>query len=168
MAVMETTRELPAAVDQSEFRYIMSRFASGVTVVTVQHEGMYHGSTVASFCSLSLDPPLVLVCIGQRSTTHSLIKDAAVFGVNILGEDGEHLSQHFASRNPDKFSGVAYHIGQSGVPLLEQAVATLECRLVNQYPGGDHTIFIGEVVDAHARDNVSPLVYFNRGYHGLR
>lgn len=160
--------EEPARIDQATFRRVVSNFASGVTVVTVEHEGKYHGSTIASFCSLSLDPPLVLVCVDRRATTHHRLEQANAFAINILDENSAELSQHFASRHPDKFASVAHRPGQTGVLLLEAAIATLECRVVQQYPGGDHSIFVGEVLAANAQDDRSPLLYFRSGYHALK
>jgi flavin reductase (DIM6/NTAB) family NADH-FMN oxidoreductase RutF len=159
--------ELHGPVDQSTFRRVLGNFASGVTVVTVEHEGAYHGSTVASFCSLSLDPPLVLVCIDRHATSHAFIEHAGQFAVNILGKENADVSRHFASRNPNKFATIDYQLGVLGVPLLDDAIATLECRVVSQFPGGDHSIFVGEVLSAAARDDTQPLLYFRRNYHQL-
>jgi flavin reductase (DIM6/NTAB) family NADH-FMN oxidoreductase RutF len=164
---MELATEKLAQVDQPTFRRVLGSFASGVTVVTAAHAGMYYGSTVASFCSLSLDPPLVLVCLDRRATSHHIIQRAGTFAVNILGQEGQSVSQHFARRDPDKFAGVAYHLGQIGAPLLDDAVATLECCVVDQFPGGDHSIFVGQVLAAAACDDAQPLVYFRSGYHRL-
>lgn len=155
------------SIDQAEFRRVMGHFASGVTVVTVCREGTCHGITVSSFCSLSLEPPLVLICIDQRYSSHEKIQQAEAFAINILAEDGEWLSRHFASRADDKFAKVGYHTGESGAPLLDDALATIECRLVDQFPGGDHTIFVGEVLAMSARDEGRPLLYFRSGYHQL-
>lgn len=154
-------------VDPATFRRVLGNFASGVTVVTVEYEGVYHGSTVASFCSLSLDPALVLVCLDQNATNHALIEQAGRFAVNILGEHSEGLSRHFASRQPDKFATIPFRIGQTGVPLLEDAIATLECRLVSQFPGGDHSIFVGEVLATSVQHDSKPLLYFRSSYHQL-
>jgi flavin reductase (DIM6/NTAB) family NADH-FMN oxidoreductase RutF len=161
------SRERHVSIDQAEFRRIMGHFASGVTVVTVCHAGFCHGITVSSFCSLSLEPPLVLICVDRRYTSHELIEKSKAFGINFLAADGEWLSRHFASREPDKFAKVAYHSGQDGVPLLNDALATIECRLVNQFPGGDHSIFVGEVVGVSAQQDGRPLLYFRSGYHQL-
>ena len=154
-------------IDQATFRYVLGHFASGVTVITTSADEAYHGITVSSFCSLSLDPPLVLICIDRRVRTHEIIAQAGAFAVNILPEDGESLSRHFASRVEDKFASVAYHLGTTGAPLLDKALATLECRLYAQLPGGDHTIFVGEVVAANARDDTEPLLYYRSGYRRL-
>ncbi len=155
------------SIDQAEFRRIMGHFASGVTVVTVCREGFCHGITVSSFCSLSLEPPLVLICIDRRYASHEMIQQAGVFAVNILAEGGESLSRHFASREPDKFAKVAYTLGQSGAPLLTDALATIECQLVDQFPGGDHSIFVGEIITGAVQDDGRPLLYFRSGYHQL-
>lgn len=163
----QTVRQDPGGIDSAQFRRVLGHFASGITVVTVAHGGNYHGSTVASFSSLSLDPPLVLICLNRRATTHGLIKQAGHFAVNILGEEGEALSRHFASRDPAKFAGVAHHTGRTGAPLLDAAIATLECRLVDQYPGGDHSIFVGEVLTTNTCENARPLVHYRSGYHRL-
>lgn len=145
---------------------MLGHFASGVTVVTTCHEQINYGITVSSFSSLSLEPPLVLICIDRLVTSHDAIKGAGVFAVNILPEAGERLSRHFATRELDKFSGIAYHLGLNGVPLLDEALATLECRIVQQAPGGDHTIFIGEVMTGATRPD-KPLIYYRSGYHQL-
>lgn len=155
------------SIDQAEFRRVMGHFASGVTVVTVCHEGFCHGITVSSFCSLSLEPPLVLICIDRRYASHELIQQSGTFAVNILAEDGEWLSRHFASRETDKFAKVAYHTGHNGVPVLNDALASIECRLVNQFDGGDHSIFVGEVLGMNADAEKRPLLYFRSGYHQL-
>jgi flavin reductase (DIM6/NTAB) family NADH-FMN oxidoreductase RutF len=154
-------------IDQTLFRHVLGHFASSVTVVTTSYNNVDHGSPVSAFCSLSLEPPLVLVCINHHTLTHTLIAQAGLFVVNILGEDGEYLSRHFASRNMDKFVGIAYRRGVTGMPLLEEALATIECRLVNQFPGGDHSIFVGEVISAHAADGCGSLLYYRGGYRRL-
>jgi flavin reductase (DIM6/NTAB) family NADH-FMN oxidoreductase RutF len=135
-----------------------------VTVVTTCYEQVNYGITVSSFSSLSLAPPLVLICIDHSVTSHAALVHSGVFAVNILADDGERLSRHFATREVDKFNGIAYHSGLSGVPLLDEALATLECRIVQQMPGGDHTIFLGEVLTGATRPG-KPLIYYRSGYH---
>jgi flavin reductase (DIM6/NTAB) family NADH-FMN oxidoreductase RutF len=122
---------------------------------------------VSSFSSLSLDPPLVLLSIDKRSNCHDVIMDSGAFVVNILAEDGEWLSRLFASRDADKFSKVRYRIGRAGAPMLDEALAVIECRLHNQVPGGDHVIFIGEVIATEVRRKAKPLLYFRSGYGQL-
>ena len=155
------------SIDQTEFRQALGHFASGVTVIPTQHQGQPHGTTVSSFCSLSLRPPLVLVGIDLGANIHDLIIASEVFAVNILAEHAETLSRHFARRIPDKFSNISYSLGHLGVPLLDDALTRLECRLVTRYPGGDHSIFIGEVVSTSTQPHHQPLLYFRSGYGRL-
>ncbi|QBD74536.1 flavin reductase [Ktedonosporobacter rubrisoli] len=155
------------SIDQLEFRQTLGRFASGVTVITTQHLDQLHGTTVSSFCSLSLTPPLVLVCIDLNATIYDLIAESGVFGVNILAEHAETLSRHFARRTPDKFSSINYSLGQLGVPLLQDVLASLECQVTACYPGGDHSIFIGEVVNLHTRPHKQPLLFYRSKYGRL-
>lgn len=164
---MVLLREQGVGISQAEFRQVLGHFASGVTVVTTLLDDECYGITVSSFCSLSLDPPLVLICIDRRLNSHDVIAKAGWFGVNILAEDGADLSRHFASRQPDKFATVAHHRGEAGLPLLDDALATLECRLVDTLPGGDHSIFVGEVVATNTRDDAKPLLYYRSSYHRL-
>ena len=153
-------------IDDAQFKLAMSHFASGVTVVTTEHGGTQYGMTVASFASLSLHPPLVLVCIEKSVKSHDAIAAAQKFGVSILAADQAGLSNRFASRSDDKFSGVDVTRGELGVPLLAGASCTLECRVHSQLPGGDHTIFVGEVMDAKTQDG-APLLYWRSGYRQL-
>ena len=154
-------------VDDAQFKLAMSHFASGVTVVTTEQEGTAYGMTVAAFSSLSLHPPLVLVCIEKSVRTHEAIAASGKFAVSILAAGQADVSNRFASRSEDKFSGVATHRAESGVPLIDGAVTTLECTLREQFPGGDHSIFIGEVVAIETAEG-TPLLYYRSGYRELR
>ena len=153
-------------IDESRFRQAMGYFATGVTVVTTEHGGQLYGMTVSSFASLSLKPPLVLICIEKILTTHTAIAEAGQFAINILEQGQEHLSRRFAMRENDKFVGVAWHSSRFGLPVIEGALAIIECQLRDTFPGGDHSIFVGEVMDAELRQG-SPLLYYRRGYHEL-
>ena len=153
-------------IDDAQFKHAMSHFASGVTIVTAEHDGRPYGLTVASFASLSLHPPLVVVCIEKGVKSHDAIANARAFGVSILASTQADISNRFASKTEDKFSGTPVRRGELGVPLIEGAICTLECRLTESLPGGDHTIFVGEVVDAQTSD-AAPLVYFRSGYRNL-
>ena len=154
-------------VSKDEFRSAMSRFASGVTVVTAKTESNHPaGLTVSSFASLSLEPPLVLVCIDKRASIHDLLVEGRYFGVNVLAADQEILSRRFASRDTDRFSGTGYADGVTGVPLLNDVIMAIECRIVHTCPGGDHTIVVGEVEHATFSDG-KPLAYFRGGYAQL-
>jgi flavin reductase (DIM6/NTAB) family NADH-FMN oxidoreductase RutF len=154
-------------VTDADFKLAMSHFASGVTIVTTEHEGKLYGMTVASFASLSLHPPLVLVCVEKSVKSHEAIAASARFGVSILGADQADLSNRFASRVEDKFAGVPLLQGELGVPLIAGAVTTLECRLHSQLSGGDHTIFVGEVAAIGTQDG-APLLYWRSGYREIR
>jgi flavin reductase (DIM6/NTAB) family NADH-FMN oxidoreductase RutF len=157
----------PVPLDDALFKLAMSHFASGVTVVTTVDAGIPHGLTVASFASLSLHPPLVVICIETATKSHDAIANAGKFGVSILGADQAAISGRFASKEiDDRFEGVAVRTGVLGVPLIENAICTIECRVYERLPGGDHTIFAGEVVAAHTREG-APLVYFRSGYQHL-
>ena len=153
-------------IDAAQFKAAMSHFASGVTVVTTEHAGAQYGMTVASFASLSLNPPLVLICIEKGVKTHDAIAAAGKFGVSILAQTQQETSGRFASKKDDKFAGVPVRNGELGMPLIEGAICSLECRLCEQLPGGDHTIFVGEVVDAAFAEG-APLVYYRSGYREL-
>jgi len=154
------------AVEDAQFKLAMSHFASGVTIVTTQHEGRPFGMTVASFASLSLHPPLVLVCIEKSVKTHEAIVAAGKFAVNILENGQAEVSNRFASRIEDKFAGVETRTGLLDVPLLVKSLTSIECSVHAQLPGGDHTIFVGEVQHIHTTEG-TPLVYYRSGYHRL-
>jgi flavin reductase (DIM6/NTAB) family NADH-FMN oxidoreductase RutF len=157
--------EMPVSKD--EFRRALSRFASGVTVVTTKCENnKLHGITVSAFSSLSLEPPLVLICIDKRASVHSYLREGVHFAVNILAEDQELISRRFASREADRFDKTSFTEGATGVPLIEGALAAIECRVVNTYPGGDHTIFVGEVISTTVSEG-KPLAYFRGSYARL-
>jgi flavin reductase (DIM6/NTAB) family NADH-FMN oxidoreductase RutF len=154
-------------IDDARFRQVLGHFASGVTVVTTEYEGQPYGMTVSSFTSLSLEPPLILFCVDTKLTTQAALLGAGKFVVNILEQSQEHLSRRFAKRDIDKFQGVAYHVGALGLPVLDGALAVIECRLHSTAPGGDHLILIGEVVDLQLREGL-PLLYYRSGYHELK
>ncbi len=151
------------SIDQAEFRQALGHFATGVTVVTTGQDGALQAATVSAFSSLSLEPPLVLVCLHNEWGGLPLLKAAGGFAVNILAADGERLSRHFAARSDDKFAGIAYHLAGNGAPLLDEALATLECRVHKLLPGGDHTIIVGEVVAMQVNTG-QPLLYYRGGY----
>lgn len=155
------------AVTKDEFRVALSRFVSGITVVTVlDKDNRPGGITVSAFSSVSLDPPLVLACIDKRASVHDSLIEGSSFAVNILAQDQEHVSRRFASKDQDRFEGAGYREGACGAPLLEGALAYIECRVVHVYPGGDHTIVVGEVESTSVADH-KPLAYFRGGYSQL-
>ena len=154
------------SIDRNQFFELMSHFASGVTVVTTMHQGRPTGLTVSAFASLSASPTLVLVSVETAVPPCAAINEAGMYAVNILAEDQAELSNAFARPVADKFGDRPYTLGQAGLPLIPGALAYLECRVTAAVPGGDHTIFIGEVLHGGTRTG-RPLLYFQRAYHGL-
>jgi flavin reductase (DIM6/NTAB) family NADH-FMN oxidoreductase RutF len=155
----------PLAVDAPAFRQALAQFASGVTVVTTQGPDGPLGLTVTAFSSVSLDPPLVLVCIDRRSEAHAGFQRGA-FAVSLLAEGQEPVSRRFASGGPAKFAEGDLAAGESGLLLVPGALAHLECRVTAALPGGDHVVYIGLVERASAREG-RPLVHHARGYRRL-
>lgn len=154
-------------ISNEEFRRALSRFASGVTVVTLKdRDGNPHGITVSAFSSVSLDPPLILVCIDNDAGSHYAFRESERFVVNILSERQKEHSDQFASQIPDKFINVHHHEGLEGIPVLKNALVNLECKLVNDFAAGDHTIFIGEIERAHVNKG-NPLVYYRGDYRKI-
>ncbi len=155
------------SVDPDTFRSVLGRFASGVTVVTaLETGGRDVGLTVSAFASLSLEPPLVAVCIDHTASLHPVLLGARYFAVNILAADQEPLARRFSTLDGDRFDGVGYVRGQTGVAVIDDVLAVVECRKIHAVEGGDHTIFIGEVEAAHAFSG-SPLLYYRGGYAQL-
>jgi 3-hydroxy-9,10-secoandrosta-1,3,5(10)-triene-9,17-dione monooxygenase reductase component len=153
-------------VDPTDFRRALGQFVTGVTVVTTRDPaGRPLGLTANAFCSVSLNPPQVLVCVGSYSETHAGFRDFGFFGVSILSEDQEDISRCFARTGDDKFGTVALVPGQHGVLLVPGAVAHIECRVAAAYPGGDHTIYLGDVVGLAVFPG-RPLLY-HEGAYGL-
>lgn len=151
-------------VSSADFRSALSRFASGVTVVTTKDsDGKLFGITVSAFCSVSLDPPLVLICIEKTTGSHHAFEQSGRFTVNILASNESSVSDHFASLIEDKFAGVDHAVDEHGIPILTGSLATLQCSLFKALDGGDHSIFIGEVEHVIVRD-ADPLVYFRGSY----
>lgn len=153
-------------VDPIEFRQALSRFASGVTVVTVAAEGELHGMTASSFASVSLDPPRILVCLDKSSRTRSLLNESSSFAVNVLSAEQEPISRAFASAGPKPFGSLPHKQGDNGAPLLDGALSWIECTCIEIVDGGDHDIVIGDVTACSSADG-DPLIYFARGYRSL-
>lgn len=154
-------------MDPQELRRVMGHFATGVTVITtMDRSGNPFGLTANAFTSLSLDPPLVLVCIDKGVQCYPYFEESGLFAVNLLSENQEELSRRFATKGIEKFSGVKWHKGKQGVALLDGAIGHIECRIVNRYDGGDHTIYVGEVVRTSASGD-RPLIFFKGKYRRL-
>lgn len=156
------------SVTADEFRRACSRFATGVTVATVlDSQGTPHGLTVSSFTSVSLDPPLILICLGHAVTAIDIFRAATHFGVNVLSAAQQDLSDRFARKGFDRFDGTPWQPGETGVPLLPGALAQIECAVHHRVTSGDHDIFIARMVRAHVADG-DPLIHFGGAYHHLR
>lgn len=154
-------------VAPDDFRRVLGHFATGVTIITTTDaEGRATGLTVSAFCSVSLDPPQILVCIDHKSQSYPALRDGGHFAVNILGSDHESVSRRFATTRLDKFDGVPFTLGALGVPLIEGALAQLECRTVSRHVEGDHTILVGRVEEARNGAG-EPLLYYRGRYSRL-
>lgn len=161
--------DITTTVTPEEFRAALGRFNTGVTVITVETgTGDVHGMTASSFCSVSLRPPLVLVCIDHLAETYLHVRERGRFGVSILREDQEALSEFFADpeRNPDaaRRLDIQYHTMRRGTPVVSGTLASLDCEVTQAHAAGDHTIFVAEVYEVEVFEGL-PLLYF-RGRYG--
>ncbi len=145
----------------------MGHFATGVTVITTKDKaGTPIGLTANAFTSLSLNPPLVLICIDKTVQCYSCFEESKVFAVNLLSEEQEEISRRFATKGIEKFTGIKWHRGENGIALLDGAMGYVECKILRSYEGGDHTIYLGEIVNATASGD-RPLIFFKGRYHRL-
>jgi 3-hydroxy-9,10-secoandrosta-1,3,5(10)-triene-9,17-dione monooxygenase reductase component len=160
-------------VDGAEMRYVLGHFATGVTVVTAQAGGEPVGMAANSFTSVSLEPPLILFCAGVESETWPRIREAERFCVNVLGHRQRELAVSFARKGSDRYEGVELVECDDGPPQLAGAIAHIECRISAEYPGGDHTIVVGEVLElavaeADAAALEEPLIFYRGGFTTAR
>lgn len=168
----------PMPIDTTHFRHVLSNFATGVTVVGARFtpsdtsakgpkaQTQLVGFTANAFCSVSLDPPLVLVCIGRQNMSHDTITQSGAFSINMLDASQEAVARGFAVSGPakyDMFKRLAHHPGVTGSPILDDALGWIECKLVAAYPGGDHDIIVGEVLALADRPG-TPLLYYQGKY----
>jgi flavin reductase (DIM6/NTAB) family NADH-FMN oxidoreductase RutF len=154
-------------VATQSYKDILARWSSGVTIVTTVYENQWKGITVSSFSSVSLTPPLILICLGKKLYTHGLVRSSGVFAVNILTESQLALGKLFAGMHPDiknRFEGLNCFTAETGSPIIPDTLGWLDCKVVAHHDAGDHTIYIGEVlqVAASVRDDARPLLYHNR------
>ncbi|MBA3532549.1 MAG: flavin reductase [Ardenticatenales bacterium] len=158
------------SIDKTIFKQVLAQFATGVTVTTTHHEGKNYGLTANAFCSVSLDPALVLVCIAKQLYTHSRIEQSGVFAVTILSLQQRAWGERFAGRIPemeDRFEGIPYRTAITGSPILPDSLAWVDCTVRHIYDGGDHTIFVGEAVAGESPAGEVPLLYFDRHWNQL-
>ena len=153
-------------VSDEVFKELMKRFAAGVTLVTFNENNTFGGLTVSSFCSLSMTPPLVLICIDRKIVSHDSLEKADTFGVNICNSEQGKLAWDFANSNIDKnelIKSLPHTLTKLGTPLLDGCLATMECKITQKYDGGDHTIFVGQVEEGNVDEKAKPLVYYGSG-----
>jgi flavin reductase (DIM6/NTAB) family NADH-FMN oxidoreductase RutF len=156
-----------SAVTADEFRRACSRFATGVTIATVlDAQGAPHGLTVSSFTSVSLHPPLVLICLGHQVTVIDAFRNARYFGINVLAEEQQTISERFARKGEDRFTGLSWRAGKTGVPLIPGGLAAIECETAQRITSGDHDIFVGRMVGADVAEG-APLLYFAGRYGAI-
>jgi flavin reductase (DIM6/NTAB) family NADH-FMN oxidoreductase RutF len=158
------------AIDPEMLRTVMRHWTTGVTILTARDGAQAHGMTVNSFTSVSLEPPLVLVCIERVVRTHALVERSRAFALSILCEGQQHVSDRFAGReteNTDRFEGLRTHTAVTGAPILAENMGYLDCVVIAAHEAGTHTIYVAEVVAAKVQDCGGPLVYFNRDYRRL-
>ncbi len=154
-------------IDPDTFRAVLGRFATGITVVTARDAtGRDHGMTISAFSSVSLEPPLVLVCVAHDARMHQLLLDSDAVGISFLSADQEPLSRRFADRDCDRFDGIGYTRGENGAVLLEEALAHMECTIIARHDAGDHTIHVARV-DRAEPFTARPLLYYRGGYAQL-
>lgn len=156
------------SIEASEFRRVLAHWSTGVAIVaTHTPAGVPCGMTATAFASVSLSPPLVLACLERGADTHDAVRTAGVFSINILADDHEALSRRFAGDDSSrKFVGVPHHAARTGAPVLDDALAWVDCRVHSAHDAGDHTIFIGHVMAGSARDG-DPLLYYRGAYTRL-
>ena len=149
---------------RDDFRSVLRRFPTGVTIVTTMLDGKPKGFTANAFASVSLEPPMVLICVNRQARSHPIIAAAGLFCVNVLALEQAELARRFAQKTvPDPFSEIVYHADRTGSPVLDGALAYLDCTLAEEHSVGTHTIFVGEVLATGTRDG-APLGYFNTDY----
>ena len=162
------------SLTEEQLRDVMRYWGTGVTVVASNHGGQNHGMTVSSFTSLSLEPPLVMIALDCSSRTRQMVNDSAAFGVTILSEDQQEISNQFAgwlSDERNRFEGLETFSIDSKSPMIVGGLGFLDCKVVETYEVGTHTMFIGEVTALKVKENVgesNPLIYFNRKYRSLK
>lgn len=155
------------SIDGRELRNAMGLFATGVTVITTKDaSGKPFGLTANAFSSLSLEPPMLLICVDKTVDCYACFDESGVFAVNVLSAAQEELSTRFATKGIEKFDGIAYHAGELGVALLDGALAHFECTIAHAYAGGDHTIYVGHIQKLSTSSGL-PLLFFQGKYRAL-
>jgi flavin reductase len=160
-----TASETPASIGADTFRSVMRQVVGSVAVIATEGSGALHGFTATAVCSVCATPPTILIVVNKSARTHPHIDRKGLFAVNILADDQKEIAQHFANKGDDQFSSVKYSLSKGGVPIIEGAVAYLECEIQDRIAIGTHTVFVGLVIEAGVEDR-APLVYHD-GRYGL-
>jgi flavin reductase (DIM6/NTAB) family NADH-FMN oxidoreductase RutF len=158
-------------IDVAGYRKLIGHFATGVTVITTANGGLLHGMTANAITSVSLDPLLLLVCVDREAHAYEQLLQSKRFGVNILAEEQEDVSRLFATKgDPEqgRLRGAEFHLAGGGTPVLEGSLAHIECDVADQFKAGDHTIFIGAVLDGQLLREAPPLLFYQAGYRRLQ
>ncbi len=153
-----------------KFRKVLGSFATGVTIITLKCKDEIHGLTVNAFTSVSLEPPIILICIQKKGNSHACFSAYNRFVVNILSMEQEELAIRFADSDllgPDRFNNLSFQSTEQGIPILDGTSGYLECRIVNEFDGGDHTIFFGELENAEEIEGKSPLLFYKSKFFHL-
>jgi flavin reductase (DIM6/NTAB) family NADH-FMN oxidoreductase RutF len=153
-------------VSADRFKDAARRFASGVTIVTVSTGDLPHGMTASAFSSVSLEPPVVLVCLEKTSQTRAMVTEAGTFVVNVLSAEQEHIAKDFSQPGMKSFTEHVHREGIDGAPVLDGAIAWFECKVTTVLDGGDHDVFLGDVIACGAEPG-DPLLYYDRKYRSL-
>lgn len=159
---LEIVEGLP--IDAPSMRDVMGHFATGVTLITAVSSGAPVGIAANSFTSLSLDPPLVLLCVAKSSSTWPLLRAEGVFAVNMLAESAEAVCRRFATPGADRFGGLGWGTAVTGSPIVSEALAYVDCEIAAEHDGGDHTIVVGRVVALGVMNDGGPLLFYRGGY----
>ena len=157
-------------IQPNTFKEALSRLASGVTVVTTKHGDELHGLTASSFNSVSLEPPLILICVAQHLHSYEMIKQSGIFAVSVLRAEQVEWGKRFAGMIPgieDRFAGINYTTAETGCPILPNALSWVDCELYRAHDAGDHTIFVGKVLAGGANDMGEPVLYYHRSWREL-
>ncbi len=155
---------------KTDLRQVMQRWPSGVAILTTRDGDTIYGMTVGSFTSVSIDPPLVTVTMSNKTRSKDMVDHSGFFALNLLTEEQQELADVFAGRIPDhkdRFDGVNVTAGLNQIPLIIEAAAHLECRVVHTYAMENSTLYVAEVMRAEKAQDAQPLVYFNRDYHRI-
>jgi 3-hydroxy-9,10-secoandrosta-1,3,5(10)-triene-9,17-dione monooxygenase reductase component len=161
---MSPSAPRPLTPDAATYRTVLGHFATGVVIITAIDGNEPVGMAANSFTSVSLDPPLVLFCAAKASSTWPRIETSGKWAANILDEDGEEVCRLFAQKGADRFARIAYSPGRTGSPILEDALAFVDCETIDKYDAGDHLIVVGRVLELGYQHEGKPLLFYRGGY----